>query len=96
MLRISVLAPMIFGFTTVAVCAEDARQLTCDGSMIEPAAISQSPKTVKLSLGPAHKVSLDLGQGVKSARVVSDNKSSSSSGQKTSRGSIFTTPAICS
>jgi hypothetical protein len=27
--------------------------LTCDGSMIEPAAISQSPKTVKLSLGPA-------------------------------------------
>jgi len=53
MLRISVLAPMIFGFTTVAVCAEDARQLTCDGSMIEPAAISQSPKTVKLSLGPA-------------------------------------------
>ena len=74
MLRISVLAPMIFGFTIVAVCAEDARQLTCDGSMIEPAAISQSPKTVKLSLGPAHKVSLDLGQGVMSARVVSDNK----------------------
>ena len=38
MLRISVLAPMIFGFTIVAVCAEDARrtapsQLTCDGSM---------------------------------------------------------------
>ena len=44
MLRISVLAPIIFGFTTVAVCAEDARQLTCDGSMIEPAAISESLK----------------------------------------------------
>jgi hypothetical protein len=75
MLRASMLAPMIFAFTTtVAVCAEDARQLTCEGTMIEPAAISQSPKTVKLSLGPAQKVTLDLGQGAINARVVSDNK----------------------
>ena len=42
MLRISVLAPMIFSFTTVAVCAEDARQLTCEGTMIEPAAMSHA------------------------------------------------------
>jgi hypothetical protein len=35
MLRTSLLAPMIFGFTTVAVCAEDARQLTCDGTMMQ-------------------------------------------------------------
>jgi hypothetical protein len=45
MLRASMLAPMIFAFTTtVTVCAEDARQLTCEGAMIEPAAISQSPR----------------------------------------------------
>jgi hypothetical protein len=75
MLRASMLAPMIFAFTTtVVVCAEDARQLTCEGTMIEPAAISQSPKTVKLSLGPAQRVTLDLGHGAINARVVSDNK----------------------
>ena len=96
MLRISVLAPMIFGFTTVAVCAEDARQLTCDGSMIEPAAISQSPKTVKLNLGPAHKVSLDLGQGVMSARVVSDNKIQLKFRTKDFEGEYFHYTGICS
>jgi hypothetical protein len=74
MLRISVLAPIIFGFTTVAVCAEDARQLTCEGTMIEPAAMSQTPETVKLTLGRAQKVTLDLGQGAIGARVLSNNK----------------------
>ena len=42
--------------------------------MIEPSAISQSPKTVSLNLGPAHKITLDLGQGTMSTRVVSDNQ----------------------
>jgi hypothetical protein len=74
MYRTTMLMPMIFGFTTIAVCAEDARQMTCTGTMIEPSAISQSPKTVSLNLGPAHKVTLDLGQGTMSPRVVSDNK----------------------
>ena len=75
MLRASMFAPMVVGFTTsVAVCAEDARQLTCEGTMIEPAAMSQTPKTVKLTLGRAQKVTLDLGQGAISARVLSNNK----------------------
>src|SRR5262245_21720758 len=54
--------------------AEDARQLTCSGMMIEPSAMSQSPETVILTLGPAQKVTLGLGQGVVNARKVSDNK----------------------
>jgi hypothetical protein len=36
--------------------------------------MSQSPETVILTLGPAQKVALDLGQGVVNARKVSDNK----------------------
>jgi hypothetical protein len=44
------------------------------GTMIEPSAMSSSPETVVLTLGPAQKVTLDLGQGVVSARRVSDNK----------------------
>jgi hypothetical protein len=72
MFRISSLASLIFGFTSIAVFAEDARQLTCTGMMIEPSAMSQSPETVILTLGPARKVSLDLGRGV--MNLVSDNK----------------------
>jgi hypothetical protein len=71
--RTSILA-LIFGFTSVGVFAEDARQLTCSGTMIEPTAMSQSPETVILTLGPAQKVTLDLGQGVVNASKVSDNK----------------------
>ena len=75
MLRASMLAPMVVGITTsVAVCVEDARQLICEGTMIEPAAMSQTPETVKLTLGRAQKVTLDLGQGAISARVLSNNK----------------------
>jgi len=62
------------GTTSSTVFAEDARQLTCSGMMIEPSAMSQSPETVILTLGPAQKVALDLGQGVVNARKVSDNK----------------------
>jgi hypothetical protein len=69
-----ILAPVILCFTSVAVFAEDAGQLTCSGMMIEPPALSQSPETVILTLGPARKVTLDFGQGVVNARRVSDNK----------------------
>ena len=66
---------MILGFTIVAGYAEEkTRELSCTGLMIEPSAVSQSPKTVKLSLGSAQKVAVDLGQGSINARLVSDNK----------------------
>ena len=74
MFRSSILASLIFGFTSIAVFAEDAKQLTCTGMMIEPSAMSKSPETVKLTLGPAQKITLDLGQGPVNARKVSDNR----------------------
>jgi len=73
MFRTSILV-MIFGFISITVFAEDARQLTCSGMMIQPSAMPQSPETVILTLGPAQKVTLGLGQGVVNARKVSDNK----------------------
>jgi hypothetical protein len=74
MLRTGMLASLIFGFISVAVSAEEAQQLMCAGMMIEPSAMSQSPETVTLTLGPAQKITLDLGQGAVNARRVSDNK----------------------
>src|SRR5262245_53676476 len=65
---------MIFSFTSITVVAEDPRRFTCRRMMFEPSAMSQSPETVILTLGPAQKVTLDLGQGVVNARKVSDNK----------------------
>jgi hypothetical protein len=41
---------------------------------VEPTAMSQSPETVILTLGPAQKITLDLGKGSVNARKVSDNK----------------------
>src|SRR5215472_8166722 len=73
MFRTSILA-MIFAFPSITLFAEDARQLTCSGMMIEPSAMSEPPETVILTLGPAQKVTLGLGQGVVNARKVSDNK----------------------
>ena len=37
MFRTIMLMPMILGFTTIAVCAEDARQMTCAGPVEEEA-----------------------------------------------------------
>ena len=74
MFRTSIVASLIIAFFSTAAFAEDARQFACSGTMIEPSAMSPSPETVVLTLGPAQKVTLDLGKGVVNARRVSDNK----------------------
>jgi hypothetical protein len=74
MFRTSTLALLLIAFSSIAVFAEDARQLSCSGTMIEPSAMSPSPEIVVLTLGPAQKITLDLGKGVVNARKVSDNK----------------------
>src|SRR5262245_5537429 len=51
MFRTSMLASLLIAFSSIAVIAEDARQLTCSGTMIEPSAMSTSPETVVLTLG---------------------------------------------
>ena len=74
MFRACVLGPLIFGFMNIATFAQDARQFACTGTMIEPSGMSTSPQTVVMTLGPAQKVTLDLGNGVVNAHRVSDNK----------------------
>jgi hypothetical protein len=74
MFRIGTMALLITAFFSIPAFAQDARQFTCRGTMIEPSAMSSSPETVVLTLGPAQKVTLDLGQGAVNARRVSDNK----------------------
>ena len=74
MSRTSIVASLIIAFSSIAAFAEEARQLTCSGTMIEPSAMSTSPETVVLTLGPAQKLTLDLGQGAVNACKVSDNK----------------------
>jgi hypothetical protein len=74
MSRTSIVASLIIAFSSIAAFAEASRQLTCSGTMIEPSAMSPSPETVVLTLGPAQKVTLDFGKGVVNARRVSDNK----------------------
>ena len=74
MFRSSVVASLIIACYSIAAFAQDARQLTCTGTMIEPSAMSQSPETVVMTLGPGQKIALDLGKGVVNARRVSDNK----------------------
>jgi hypothetical protein len=74
MFRTSIMASLIIAFFSIAAFAEDARQFTCSGTMVEPSAMSPSPETVVLTLGPAQKGALDLGKGVMNARRVSDNK----------------------
>jgi hypothetical protein len=53
---------------------QDVRQFACTGTMVEPSGMSASPQTVVMTLGPAQKVTLDLGNGVVNARRVRDNK----------------------
>ena len=74
MFRTSITALLVIAFFSIVTFAEDARQFTCSGTMIEPNAMSPSPETVVLTLGPAQKVTLDLGKGVMNAHRVSDNK----------------------
>ena len=70
----TILGPLIFGFMNIVAFAQDARQFACTGTMIEPSAMSPSPETVVMTLGPAQKITLDLGKGVVNASRLSDNK----------------------
>ena len=58
MFRASIIASLIIAFFSIAAFAEDARQFTCSAAMYP------SPETVVLTLGPAQKVTLDLGMPV--------------------------------
>jgi hypothetical protein len=60
--------------TSAAYAAQEPPKFSCSGTMIEPASLAASPKSVQLTLNSATKVAIDLGQGDSNARVLSDNK----------------------
>jgi hypothetical protein len=74
MFRTSIVVPLVLACSSIAAFAEEARQFTCTGTMIEPSAMSQSLETVVMTLGPEQKITLDIGKGVMNARRLSDNK----------------------
>ena len=67
-------AAIIFCFAVVhSHAAQETQQLSCTGNLIASAAAEGKPSTLKLSLGPAKNVALDLGEGSIKARTASDN-----------------------
>ena len=50
------------------------QQFSCNGTIRESTGLAPSPKTGRLIVSPANKISLDLGQGDLKARLMSDNK----------------------
>jgi len=75
MIRLSIPVTLILGLAVVSGhAAQDTRELSCVGKLIEPAGVSQTDKTIKMTLGASPKVTLDLGQGTDKPRVLSDNQ----------------------
>jgi len=59
-----------------AAQAADPLKIGCTGDMFEPGGLSKFPSTIKAVFSPANnvsKVSLDLGKGIVSAPVLSNN-----------------------
>jgi hypothetical protein len=73
MSRSMILAVAIVLVVNAAHAAENSGRFSCNGNMIEPTSLAPSPKSMQLVLSPAHKVSIDLGHGDSTVRVLSDN-----------------------
>jgi hypothetical protein len=59
---------------SAASAAGEQNKFSCTGTMIEPTSLAPSPKSLQLTLSPANKVAINLGQGDSNARMLSDNK----------------------
>jgi hypothetical protein len=68
---IAVIATTMIG---VAHAANEPLSFSCSGTMIEPTALTASPKSVRLVLSPPQKIEIDLGQGFSKAQAMSDNR----------------------
>ena len=95
MFRSIISAATIVLVMNAAYAAEDSRRFSCNGNMIEPTSLAPSPKSVQLVVNPAHKVSIDLGQGDSTARVMSDNNIQLKFRTKEFVGEFSTTLTIC-
>jgi hypothetical protein len=56
-----------------AAHAQEALRLSCTGAMIAPSALTQAPRTVKLTIGPGSKVAFDQGEGNVTGQTISNN-----------------------
>ena len=74
MIRSATISVTIVLMMNAAIAAEGPHHFSCNGNLIEPTSLAPSPISIRLTLGSAHKVSINLGKGDSSARVVSDNK----------------------
>jgi hypothetical protein len=74
MRRSAIAALTMLSAISAASAAGEQNKLSCTGTMIEPTSLAPSPKNVRLTLSPANKVTINLGQGDSNARVLSDNK----------------------
>jgi len=74
MIRNTVAVTVFLIASLLSAHAEKSRQFSCTGSMIEPTSLAPSPRNVKLTLGSAQNVGIDLGQGSSNARVLSNNR----------------------
>jgi hypothetical protein len=73
-LRAAAIIVAIRGLGPVAAQAEDAQRMTCSGAMIQPSGAGQTPKMVKLTLGPGRKIAVDVDDHTVNALMVSNNK----------------------
>ena len=74
MIRSIAIAVTIVLMMDAAHAAEDPRQFSCNGNMIEPRSLAPSPTSMRLTLSSPQKISINLGQDESNARVMSDNK----------------------
>ena len=74
MTKSAVFAVIMVFMAFAGYAAEKPRPFSCTGSIIEPTSMAPSPKTMQLTLSSAQNVTVDLGQGNISARVLSNNR----------------------
>ena len=72
MIRNTVAVTVFLIASLLSAHAEKSRQFSCTGSMIEPTSLAPSPRNVKLTLGSAQNVGIDLGQGSSNAVLFVD------------------------
>jgi hypothetical protein len=73
MFRQNIVFALLAFFQVTSAQAQDTRQLSCEGSMIEPTGLKPSPVKMRLTIGPNKNLSIDTGGENPAVRFVSDN-----------------------
>jgi hypothetical protein len=68
MFRAAIFGLAMAGMIEAAYAAAASQGYSCDENVIEPTGLAPSPKTVRLVLNSANKVSIDLGQSERCER----------------------------